>query len=177
MDPENTDAPEVLETQETAEETAETPDEETIELSATELADLRAKAEKSDDLEAKNKQLFERLKKEKQAPSKTDGISNKDVLFLAKADVHSDDMDELLDWAKFKKVSVEEAHKQLKTTLDVRAEERRSAGAAHVKGGARGSSKVSGQDLLRKAEQTGEIPDTADGLHDLFAARMARRLE
>jgi hypothetical protein len=175
MEP-NQDGSEVLETTEkVAEETTETPEE----LTAEQIAELKAKAAKADELEKKNKQLFERAKKAEteKAPLQEEGLSNRDVLYLAKADVHEDDVDEVLDWAKFKKISVAYAHKQLKATLDVRAEQRKSASASHTKGGARGTSKTTGEDLLRKAERTGEVPETAEGMNDLFLARQKRRLE
>lgn len=165
------DVPVVLETPEepveeqTVEETPEAPqtDEEKEQLKA-----------KVAELESKNKQLYERAKKQKEV-AKEDGLSNKDVLFLAKADIHQDDLDEVLDWAKFKKVPVNEAYKQLKDTLDVRAEQRKTAAATQTRGSARGASKVSGEDLLTKAERTNEVPDTDEGMAELFKARLARR--
>jgi hypothetical protein len=103
----------------------------------------------------------------------TTELSTKDVLFLAKADVHEDDVNELLEWAKFKKVSVQDAYKQLKGTLDVRAEERRTASMTNTKKSARGTSEVSGENLLAKAQKTGEVPETTEGLQALFMARRA----
>lgn len=170
MEPNYTDAPEVLETQEVAEETTETPE------NPDERDERIAQLEKEKaDLESKNKQLFERTKKAAVPSKEIDGLSTKDVLYLAKADVHQDDIEDVLEWAKFKKISVADAHKHLKSTLDVRAEERKSASVSHTKGGARGTSKTSGTDLLRRAEQTGEVPDTTDGLNDLFEARQKQR--
>lgn len=104
-----------------------------------------------------------------------DGLSNKDVLFLAKADVHEDDMDELVEYAKFKKLPLSEAYKSYKGVLDVKAEERRTAAAANTKGGPRGTSKVSGEDLLAKAETTGEVPTSTEGMQNLFLARQMRK--
>lgn len=172
MDNETQDGVEVLETT-TVEETTENTEEK---LSPEELKTLREKAAKVDDLEEKNKQLYERTKKaEAKAPLQTDGLSSKDVLFLAKADVHADDIDEVLDWAKFKKVSVADAYKQLKGVLDVKAEHRRTAQITQTDGGRRGTTKVTGEDLLRKAEESGEVPDTVEGMRQMSQARLARR--
>lgn len=175
MDPEEKDGSEVLET---PEEVAEETTEENSELTAEQIAELKAKAAKADELEGKNKQLFERLKKAETKPdhSKSD-LSQTDVLYLAKADIHEEDIQEVLDWAKFKGVNIREAHKQLKDTLAVREEQRKTAAASHTKGGQRGTSKVSGDDILRKAETTGEVPDSNEGLNKLFEARMAQRLK
>lgn len=134
---------------------------------AQELADnYKVRAEKA---EAKLKEGAPLTAKQE------DGLSNKDILFLAKADIHEDDMDEVLDWAKFKKVAVSEAYKQMKDVLDVRTEQRKTAQATQTRGGARGASKVSGEDLLSKAEKTGEVPTTDEGMSELFLARQARR--
>lgn len=169
------DGSEVLET---TEETVEETVEETPEVLKARIAELEGKvstteAEKAE-LGEKNKQLFARLKKNPE--SKQENLSNKDLLYLAKADIHEDDMDEVLEIAKLRKVPVSEAHKFMKPILAQRQEERTTAAATQTKGGARGTSKVSGEDLLARAERTGEVPDTAEGMSALFSARLARRL-
>jgi hypothetical protein len=167
MDNETQDAPEVLETQEIEQETPVVPE------TDEEKENLRKEVE---DLKKKNSQLYARVKKEEtKAPLQTDGLSSKDVLFLAKVDVHADDIDDVLDWAKFKKVSVTEAYKQLKGVLDVKAEERKTAAVTQTKGSPRGTTKITSEDLLQKAELSGEVPDTAEGLRQLVQARLARR--
>lgn len=170
MDNETQDAPEVLETPEVEQETPVVPE------TDEEKENLRKEVE---DLKKKNSQLYARVKKEEtrevKAPLQTDGLSSKDVLFLAKVDVHADDIDDVLDWAKFKKVSVTEAYKQLKGVLDVKAEERKTAAVTQTKGSPRGTTKITSEDLLQKAELSGEVPDTAEGLRQLAQARLARR--
>jgi hypothetical protein len=109
-----------------------------------------------------------------EAPSQ-DGLSNKDVLFLAKADIHEDDLDDVIDYARLKKIPVAEAHKFMKPILAERAEERRTAAATRTGSGARGASKATGDDLLRKADQSGEVPESDDGIKALVEARLARK--
>ena len=173
MELENTDAPEVLETQEVAAETTETSAEEP-ELTPEVIADLKAKAAKADELEQKNKQLFERAKKAEAAKGSSDApadaLSTKDVLYLAKADVHEDDVNEVLDWAKFKKISVSEAHKQLTATLQVKAEQRKSAETANVANVRRSSTKATPEILLQNA-QAGKLPDNDDDIARLIEAK------
>lgn len=174
MEPDKTDAPEVPETQEVAEETTkETPEEKPQD---EEKDKLKKQLEES---ESKRKQLFERLKeKETEVPSqKEEDFSNKDILALVKADVAEEDMDEVIEFAKFKKLTVSEALKNqtLKSILSDKASERKTAAATQVRGGARGTSKVSGEDLLLKAERTGEIPDDDEGMQAIFKARLARK--
>lgn len=175
METEIQDGSEVQETTEVAAETTETS-----EMTAEQIADLQKKAEASS-------QNFERAKKaeaelkearaklEVKAPSNQDGLSTKDVVYLAKADIHADDVDDVLTYAKKMGVSVSEAHKFFKPILSERAEERKTASASHTKGGARGNSKVSGEELLRKAETTGEVPETAEGMQSVFEARQAKK--
>lgn len=180
MEQEEEVIPEDLETQD-GEESTETGSEEGEENPPTpeELKALREKAARADELEEKNKQLFERAKKKEGAVEKkaVDSLTPKDALILAKANVHEDDLDEVLEWAAFKKIPVADALKDatLKTILSTRAEERVTAEATNTEGGGRGAAKPSGDDLLRKAESTGEVPDTTEGMNALFLARQARK--
>ncbi len=168
-----TDDQQVLETAEVAEETTETP-----EVTAEEIAQLKAKAAKADELEGKNKQLFERLKKaEVKAPLqevKSDGLSTKDVIFLAKADIHEDDVSEVLDWAKFKGVTVSEAHKQLKGVLADRSEQRKTAETTNISNARRSTVKVTDETILEKASK-GDLPDSDEGIERLVKAKMKAR--
>lgn len=175
---ENQDGSEVLETTETmVEETQEATEEETPSLSKEELDALRAKAAKAEELEEKNKQLYERAKKAEKAkaPSKEDGLSPVDIIYLAKVDIHDEDLPEVLEYAKKMGVSVKDAHAHYKPILAEKAEERKTASATQTKGGARGSSKTTGADLLARAERTGELPDTDEGMRALAQARLDRK--
>lgn len=155
--------------------------------SETEVAET-AEVEPKEDIDALKKEI-ETLKVQKEkwrekankptekieATPQNESLSNTDIIYLAKADIHDEDMNELLDWAKFKKITVKEAHKQLKGTLDVRAEQRRTAEATQTGRTQRGTTKVLGEDLLIKAETTGEVPETEEGMRALFMARQARK--
>lgn len=170
MDENELDESEVLETTE-----AETTEEETEQLSAEQIAELKEKAAERDELVEKNKQLFERVKKgEQKVPSKETEIANKDILYLAKADINEDDVNEVLEWAKFKKVSVKEAHEALKPILQVRAEQRKTAEAAHTGTSTRGGNKLDGEQLLRNAS-TGKLPQDDAGIEALVAAEIAAK--
>lgn len=177
MEESTQDAPEVLETPvEPVEETVELEKEPEPQEAQTD-EEKEALRKENDELKRKNAQLFERTKKQKELIKENDGLSNKDVLFLAKVDIHEDDIDEVLEWAKFKKITVNDAYKQLKDTLDVRTEQRKTAASTQTRGSARGASKVSGVDLLAKAYRTGEVPETDEGMQELFKARLAERLQ
>jgi hypothetical protein len=168
MENENMDVQEVPETPETVEETTE--ETEQSPEADLEKEELRQKLEES---ESKRRQLIERLKK---TPKPEISLSNMDVLALAKASVDAEDMDEVIEFAKFKKISVSEALKNptLKTILNDKAEERKTAQATQTRS-PRGTTKTSGEDLLRKAELSGEVPTTDEGIQAIIKARMDRR--
>lgn len=160
----------------TSEEQTETtePQVETTEETPEELKERLAKAE---ELANNYKTRAEKAEaKAKETKPKQDGLSTSDVIFLAKTDIHEDNLDEVIEWAKFKKVPVSEAYKQLKPKLDVEAEIRRTQQATQTKGSPRGTNKVTGEELLAQAQRTGEIPDDAEGMQALFQARLKRQL-
>lgn len=172
------DDSEVLETQNTEVEQEENTTEEleTVEDEPQEDVE-KLKSEKSE-LERKNKQLYERLKKQESRPQQTstDSLSAKDFLALKDANISADDFDEVQEFATFKKISIADAIKNptLRSILNERQEERRTAHATATKS-PRGATKASGDDLLRKAERTNELPDNDDGMRAIFEARRARQ--
>lgn len=156
----------------TEEETEETPEEETPEEESVEDLKARlAKLEEERENQKKRAEKAEKAAKQAKSSTQTEGISSTDLLFLAKSDIHDDDIDELQKLAKSSGVSLKEAYGKYKPYFDTMNEQRKSAEATHTQGGARGSKKVSGEDLLRKAEKTGEVPETDDGMRALAEAR------
>jgi hypothetical protein len=136
---------------------------------------------KAEELAENYKIRAEKAEKAEKKKETQPELSTKDVLYLAKADIHEDDLTDVLDWAKFKNISVLEAHKQLKGILDVRNEERTTAAATDTKGG-RPATQVSGESLLEKAEQgqiSGEVEESkADAdIDKIVEARMQRKLK
>lgn len=152
----------------TEESTPEVEEEETLEsvkdklAKAQEIAEnQRIRAEKAE-------------KKSKENPMGTPDLSTKDVLFLAKADIHEDDMDDVLEWAKFKKVPVSEAYKQLKGTLEARKEERKTAEVANIATTRRSAPKVDGTAILERAK-AGSLPDDDESIAKLMEARLRNK--
>lgn len=181
----NQDESEVLETQtteSTPEEVVEEATEEYREPVAqatedSEVDDVDALRREKEELERKNKQLYERLKKEQSKPAPAEGsLSAKDFLALRDANISADDFDEVQEFASWKKVSIAEAlaNPTLKAILRDRTEERRTAQATETKS-PRGIARSSGEDLLLKAEKTGEVPTTDEGIAALIKARMERK--
>lgn len=170
---ENIDAPEVIETQELAEETIETPEE------TPEDTIARLEQEKQE-LDDKNKKLYARLKKEDKPKEDVstvqtnDALSPKDFLAMTERQVSSDDFDEVVRVSKLLNKPVHEAlkDKTLQTILETRVEERKTAAATQSRGGQRAVSRVSGEELLNRAQKTGEVPATDEGMTALAEARL-----
>lgn len=112
--------------------------------------------------------------KEKKEPEKTSELSTKDILYFAKADIHEDDLSDILEWAKFKKISVNEAHKALKGTLDVRNEERRTAEAANTSSSGHGT-QITGKSLIEKARQ-GQLSEKEEDIDKIVETRMQEKI-
>lgn len=113
---------------------------------------------------------------DKPAPSAST-LTPEDALVLAKADVHEDDLQSVLKWAKDNETTVAKAlkDKDLGIILAAHAEERRTAAATQTGGGARGASQASGTVLLAKARQTGEVPETTEGMNAIFLAKQQEK--
>ena len=118
-------------------------------------------------------------KKETVVPSNESKLTPKDIYALMNAKVEEEDIEQVADYAKFKKISIAEALKStaVKSMLEESTEHRITAQATQIRGGTRGVAKVSGEDLLSKAEKTGEVPETDEGMQAIFKAKMARKLK
>lgn len=157
--------PEVVE--ETVEETESEP-EETVE----ELRERLAKAE-----EVANNQRIRAEKAEKVAKAKppvtANDLNSKDLVAIMNAKVPEDDIDEVVEYAKYKKTSVSEVLKDpiMKATLDLRSEERNTAIAANTSSSRRGVNKVSDDALLSNALR-GKFPEGDNDIDRLMRAKM-----
>mgnify|MGYP001331311329 CR=1 FL=1 len=122
----------------------------------TEFAKTRDQVAK--DKEAWAKKLEKEGKQEKKE-TKTDGdLTPMDVIFLSKSPIASEDMPELLEYAKAMKLPVSEAYEKYKPILDVKEEKRKSAGAANTTATRRSVDKVSDEKLLADFSK-GEVPE------------------
>ncbi len=155
---------------ETAEESETSTDEAT--KKAEEYAqNQKIRAEKA---ERENKELKAKLS-QKETPKEValkNEMSLKDIRALA--DVHDDDVDSVVDWAKFKEISIAEAKKssEIQALLRTRTEERQTAQAANVGSAKRGSSKISDESLLEKLEKN-ELSE--EDIEKAVKARMEKR--
>ena len=167
---------------EVAEETVETPEEDTTEdvveveeeVEEAEEIDWEARAKKAEAaiIKAKSKP-----KTETKAPTTDGKLSTFDLLALQKANIETEeDLDEVVRWADYNKISVSEALKSniLKATLSERAEERKSAMAVNTGPGRRSGGAVSEERLMADAKK-GIMPDNPEDIARLARMRVGKK--
>lgn len=157
------------------EDKAQAIEEKRREVVKSEFASLVEKAKKNEEIARDQKiraEKAEELAKNAKQTQKqeVEGLSQKDVIYLAKTDIHEDDIDEVVEYAKLKKITVADAHKFYKPILAERDEERKTAQATQTKGGARTTSKITPEAILEKAVK-GQISDSDDEIALLAEAR------
>ena len=146
----------------TTEETTEEVDEEKETL-REENKKLFARAKKAEGFVLENGEWVKKPKVERQEPQEErSGLSDKDLLFLARTDIHEDNLDELKDWAKFKKISMSEAYQQLKPKFDTDAEIRKSAEVTTTGSRRAPTGKISDEAFLKKMQNEIPEPGSAD---------------
>ena len=166
---ETLDTPEESEPQEENTEPAKEPVEENEELKkAQELAtNYKVRAEKA---EALAKQLKKPEEKEAPKTSEKSEYSLQDIRALQ--DVHDDDVDEVVEFARFKGISITEAKKSLtvQNLLNAKKEERKTAEATNVGGSRKGSSKASAEEIHEKA-MSGQVPESDEDMKKMIEHR------
>ena len=171
--------------------------EEVVNTDEVEETDDQSESEDLEVIKEKNKRLFERakkaeaeakllkaerLKQEEQAKvkkveTKTESSEKQgdfdleDVAVLVQKVSDKEDRDMVKDYAKFKKISLEDALKNnvIQAELKNRAEERTTAQATNTNGGRRGSTKPTPEQILANAAQ-GKLPDDPAELAEARAA-------
>lgn len=135
------------------------------ELLDEEIKTLGEKSKKNEELATNYKtraEKAEKLAKEKPTAGEptSSELSFKDQLALTNAKIHEDDLDEVVEYAKFKKITVSEALKSnvIKSSLAEKEEVRKSAEATNTTPVRRGAVAPSNTDVLDKAMK-GDIPE------------------
>lgn len=105
-------------------------------------------------------------------PFDTNNLSFKDSHALIKAEVHEDDVDEVVEYANFKKISVAEALKSdvIKTMLSNKAEFRKTAQVTNTIQARKGATKQTEETLLSNLSK-GQIPESKEDAERIFWAR------
>lgn len=163
-----------------------------------EEVDVEALKAENEKVKSQNKQLFERAKKaegfvlqdgkwikpaltlkpeEKSETSnkKSEEYSLQDIRALS--DIHDDDVAEVVEFAKFKGISIAEAkkHPAVKALLDTNKEFRATEAAKNSGKGKQGTSRMTDAELVDQAA-SGNLPDDDEGIRRLADARQAEKL-
>lgn len=167
-----------------------TNEEEVTESDSTEEVD-----EEKETLKKQNKELFARAKKaegfvlengewvkkkavvEKKESQKDDGLSQKDLYALMKANVPEDDIDQVADYAKLKGISVSEALKTsfVKALLSDAEEVRKSAEVTTTGTRRAPTGKMSDEAFLKKIQTDGAPEPGSPEAERLFELRRNRK--
>lgn len=145
-----------------------------------EYASLADKAKKDAELANNYKIRAEKaegkIKPDAQPPKKNE-LSATDIIALTKADVAEDDIQEVLDYSEYKKISVKEAlgSKVIKSMLDERKEERKTAEATATKQQRAGQVSQKASDMLSEAKSTGKLPENDGDMEKLVDARFQEK--
>jgi hypothetical protein len=100
----------------------------------------------------------------KETPAESDNevkLSTSEMLALVKAEVADEDIEEIMEYAKFKKISIKEAinSNYIKTTLKEKAEMRKSQELAYSGTSRKGTQSVSPTAVYEKAKHGGTLSE------------------
>ena len=160
-----------------ATETLENVDTEATETPEESIEEVKARLAKAEEVAANQRIRAEKaegkLKDVKPAESKTDGLTTKDTIAIMNAKVHEDDIDEVVDYAKFKKIPVSEALKSgvVKTLLAEKAEQRTVAEATNTSGARRSSAKLTDEALMSNI-RGGQLPESDADIQRALKVKM-----
>lgn len=123
----------------------------------------------------------ERRLKAKEEPEKNPEekkeLSQSDLIYLAKSDIHEDDIDEVLEIAKSQNKSLKEVHNLswVKSWLNEKKEERKTAEATAT-GNKRSGPQTPDANRLYQEAQKGKYPDSKEEMQKLIEARFGGKL-
>lgn len=133
----------------------------------------RIRAEKAE------KELKEFKSSPKEEPTQDNSsLSQADLIAVVRADVADEDIDDIRDYAKLKKISVKEALSSpvMRSLLSERKEERATATATATGNKRSGVKSATPEDLLRRA-QAGDFPESDEDINKLVEARFRSRIK
>ena len=159
--------------------------EESVDLDTTEeesMDDVKSQLAKAQELANNYKIRAEKAEKKAKEPEvrqvsrKENDLSTMDIIALSKANLEQEDVAEVLEYAKFKGISVQEAIKSsvVKATILERNEMRNTALATNTGASRRSTSQVSDEALLSNAKK-GIMPESDADMARLIKARRANK--
>lgn len=155
-------------------------DTENSEESNDELRDRLAKLEenyKNQKIRAEKaeSELKKKAPAERGGASKPSDLTARDIIAVTQAGINEEDLDEVIEYAKFKRIPVSEAIKSpiVKNLIKEKDEYRRSAQAANTGSSRKGSMKASDNMLLDNAKK-GIVPSSDEEMRRLIELRGKR---
>lgn len=147
--------------------------------------DWKAEAEKKNKAyedQKKRAEIAEEKLKKGSSTTKTvstreeSGLSIVDTITLTKANIEPEDIPEVIEYAKYKKISIQEALKSsvLKNILSEKNDYRIAAQASHSGASRRSTSKTSDEALLENASK-GILPESDADFERLSELRMTKK--
>ena len=172
----NNDEEIILNTQEEVDSNAA----ETDESSEESVEDMRARLAKAEELANNYKIRAEKAEKKAKEPEaktqsrqKDNDLSTMDIIALSKANIEQEDMVDVLEYAKFKGISISDVLKSpvFKVILQEKVELRTTAAATNTGGARRQTGKVSDEALLASASK-GNLPESEEEISRLVRLQM-----
>lgn len=144
---------------------------ETVETQEESVEEIKARLAKAEELANNYKIRAEKAEKKSKTetkPTSNSDLSGLDIFALTKANVDSEDVEEVVNWAKYKGVPVSEALKsnELNAILNVRKDMRVTANASNTGASRRQTGKLSDEALLNQA-RSGKMPESEEDLDRL----------
>lgn len=155
----------------------------TDESSEESIEEYKARLAKAEELANNYKIRAEKAEKKNKEPEvkvqprqKDEELSTMDIITLSKSNVDSEDMGEVVKWARYNNITIGDALKspELNAVISVRKEMRTTASATNTGGSKRSSGRVSDETLISNASK-GNIPESDEDLERLVRAKMQKR--
>jgi len=162
------------------EETLDTPDEEleviVEEEDEEDVESLKAQLAKAKEYGENQKIRAEKAEKKPKVESTNTNLSTTDLLALAKSNIEEEDLDDVMEYAKFKNISIAEALKSnvIKATLTEKAEFRKTAQATNTGSTRKGTSLTSDERLLSDA-RAGNLPSNDEEIARLALLKFKKK--
>lgn len=153
----------------------ETPTQEET-LTPEEIAELKKKAELAENYKTRAEKAEKKLKQTPALKEEKIEITPKDYLALSENKITSENFDEVLNWARFKRVTVSEAlkDKTLQTVLRDKESEMKSAAITNTRG-TRGFKTETPEDIVSRAIK-GEVGESDEDIQKLVEAEHAIKM-
>ena len=167
----------------TQEETTGSDDVETDENSEESVEEIKARLAKAEELANNYKIRAEKAEEKskktetsKVDPKKQSDLSPVDIIAISKANIEAEDIEDVIDYAKYKGISLVEALKSpvVQATISQKNELRKTAQATSTGSVRRGTSQVSDAQLLENARK-GILPDSDADLDRLTSLQVNRK--